>query len=352
MEQGAKISSGQLFFLLLLCRLLTTVTFSPSLGDGNLNGDFLINILLASVLIVLMSIPAIVFYRRFPSLNPVNLSDNTKIISVLYLSVFVYFISVSVSRFFIFMTGIIFPEKNMSVFLVIAVLLSSYCAYLGIEALARGNAVLFFIIVTGVAVILFFTKDEWSLYNLEPLFYNPFSDTVKSSLSAAGRTVESAAFLFLTPFAKGKMKKSFITCIFCFFISLSILFLFLNGVAGEFAKTQLFPFYSLAVIADFPFLESLDAVATALWILAILIKCALFIFISGDIITNTFRLEKKISTGICFVIISALSLFFSLNPDIHRTVSSSIVSGTLIVLSVAIIPSVLLFTKGRKNKRI
>lgn len=350
MNSDARISSGQLFSLLFISRILTTVTFSPRLSDGHLNGDFFINIFSACIFIVLLAIPPALYYKRFPALNPIRLADNSKLLSVIYLCVFLFFAGVSVSRFFIFLTSVIFPEKNMSVFLVIAILLCSYCAFLGIEALARGNAVLLFIIAVGVGVILFFVKDEFSVYNLEPLFYHPFPDSLKSGLSAAGRTVEAAAFLFLAPRANGKMKKSFFICIIGFAVSLTVLFLFLNGVSGEYAQTQLFPFYSLTVIANFPFFERLDAVFTAIWIFVILIKCSVLIYISEPIVSDLFKTQRKTSIIICFAVTSALSLALSINLRIHRAVSSAVVTGVLTFITSFVIPSVLIIKKSRKSQ--
>ncbi len=355
MAQKAKIGAGQLFSLLFICRMLTTVTFSPALGDGYLDGNFFINILFACFFIIFLCVPSALFAGRFKTEDPVSvLEEKSKSLSaslaLFYSFVFLFFASVSVSRFFIFLTSVIFPEKNMNILLVISVLLCAYCAFLGIEAIARGNALLLVITLTGTAVILFFVSKDFDIYNLEPPFYESFSSSLKSALWAAGRTVEASAFLFLFKMTNGKIKKGFFICLSSFFVSLSLLFLFLNGVSGEFAKTQLFPFYSLAVIASFPFFERLDAVATAVWIFSILIKCSLFLFISGEIISHSFKMKRKTALLICFAVISIASLLFSVNLSVHRAVSSSLITGTLTVLSAFIVPSILLITRGRRRE--
>ena len=355
MTKEARIGSAGLFSLLFLCRMLTTVTFSPFLGDSHLEGDSIINILFACIFIAVLSIPSALFFRRFPENNPVNLIKKTglsKAVSLFYWLVFLFFASVSLSRFFIFTTGIIFPEKNMNLFLVIAVAMCSYCSFFGIEALTRGNMILLAFTVIGVSAILFSVTGKFSVYNLEPIFFRPFSESVINGLSAAGRTAEAAAFLFLASKTNGKIGRGFFICLACFFVSLSVLFLFLNGVSGEFAKTQLFPFYSLAVIAQFPFFERLDAVATALWIFAILVKTSLFIYISGNLISDSFGLDKRISAAVCFVIISLLSFVFSINTGVHRAVCSPLITGVLTFSSVFVIPSLLLLKKGKGSDAV
>ena len=330
MTKEARIGSAGLFSLLFLCRMLTTVTFSPFLGDSHLEGDSILNILFACIFIAVLSIPSALFFRRFPENNPVNLIKKTglsKAVSLFYWLVFLFFASVSLSRFFIFTTGIIFPEKNMNLFLVIAVAMCSYCSFFGIEALTRGNMILLAFTVIGVSAILFSVTGKFSVYNLEPIFFRPFSESVINGLSAAGRTAEAAAFLFLASKTNGKIGRGFFICLACFFVSLSVLFLFLNGVSG-------------------------DAVATALCIFAILVKTSLFIYISGNLISDSFGLDKRISAAVCFVIISVLSFVFSINTGVHRAVCSPLITGVLTFSSVFVIPSLLLLKKGKGSDAV
>ena len=350
MIRETKIGSGQLFALLYLCRMLTTVTFSPLLGDGLLNGDFTLNIVFALVFILVLCIPSALFYKRFPECTPVSVTDKkmSDVISVFYVFLFLFSASVSVSRFFIFLTSVIYPEKEMGLFLVVAVLVCCYCAYLGVEALFRGNVILLCITAFGVAVILYTVAGKIDIYNFEPLLFHPLTGSIKSGFLAAARTVEIPAFLFLAEKTRGKIKKAFIIAFSVFAVNLFILFFFLNGVSGEFAETQLFPFYSLAVIAKFPFFERLDAVITAVWIFSILIKCSVFINISREQLKRFSFMNNKRSLGFCFISVCALSLIFSYNLGIHKAVSSPYIFIVLTVLGSVVIPLVEVI----KNKRI
>ncbi len=338
--QKRKIGAGQLFCLLYICRMLTTVTFSPILSDGLLSGNNLPDIVFAALFIFLLCIPAYLFYKRFPSGTPLSVLPENKasVPALFYCALFLFSASVSVSRFYIFLTSVIYPEKNMSLFLVIAVLLCAYCSYLGIEALSRGNVILLFITALGTAAILFTSADKISFYNLEPILFNPISDSVKSGFFAAGRTVEAAAFLFLAAGTKGNIKKGFFVCISLFVISLLLLFFFLGGVSGKFAETQLFPFYSLAIISKFPFFERLDAVVTAIWIFSILIKCSLFMYIAGEQLNVFSFMNVKRSLTVCFLIITVLSQVFSINLTVHKAVSSPYVFAALTLTGAVLIP--------------
>ncbi len=352
MTRETKIGSGQLFALLYLCRMLTTVTFSPLLGDGLLNGDFTLNIVFALIFILVFCIPSVLFFKQFPNDTPVSVTGKkmSRVLSAFYIFFFIFAASVSVSRFYIFLTSDIYPEKKMGFFLVIAVLVCAYCAYLGIEALSRGNVILVCITVLGVAAIFFSVTQRIDVYNFEPIFFYPLNNSVKSGLFAAARTVELSVFLFLASKTNGRIKRGFIVSFFLFAVSLFTLFFFLNGVSGEFAKTQLFPFYSLAVIAKFPFFERLDAVITAVWIFSILIKCSVFIFISHEQLNRFSFMNNKRSLVFCFIIVSSLSLVFSYNLGIHKAVSSPYIFISLTAIGSVMIPLVEVIKTKRTHR--
>lgn len=352
MTRETKIGAGQLFALLYLCRMLTTVTFSPLLGDGLLKGDFTLNIVFALIFILVLCVPSALFYKRFPNDTPVSVTGKkmSRVLSAFYILFFIFTASVSVSRFYIFLTSVIYPEKKMGFFLVIAVLVCAYCAYLGIEALSRGNVILLCITVLGVAAIFFTVTQRMDIYNFEPLFFYPLKNSVKSGFFAAARTVELSVFLFLAHRTNGKIKRGFIVSFFLFAAGLFTHFIFLNGVSGEFAKTQLFPSYALAVIAKFPFFERLDAVITAVWIFSILIKCSVFIFISREQLNGFSFMNNKISLGLCFVTVSALSLVFSYNLGIHKAVSSPYIFIFLTAVGSVMIPLVEVIKTKRTHR--
>lgn len=354
MIKKERISFFQLFALLYTCRLLTVVTFSPTLNDGELNGNYLPDIFFFIVFLLLMIIPEALFIKKFSGFTPVSLIKEqsyffSKAAALFYSLVLLFFASVSVSRFYIFTTSVIFPEKNMSFLLVISILVCAYSAFLGLEATARGNIVLLFIIIIGIVSILFFVRNEMSLYNFEPIYSDSVGSYLKSGFFAALRTVEATLLMFLVPKCSGKAKKSAAFWLLFFFFSLSVLFVFLNGVSGLFAETQLFPFYSLAVIARFPFFDRLDAVITAVFIFSILVKTSLIFYVSTELLNGVLSKDRKVNLLLCSALVSVLSLALSLNLGAHKAANSPHILGGLTLFTTVIIPSVLIIKfKGKK----
>ena len=62
---------------------------------------------------------------------------------------------------------------------------------------------------------------------------------------------------------------------------------------GNFASTQLFPFHTLASLAEFSMFSRLDAVFTSVWIMCAFIKAGLLIYLQTDILTMYFGKFKR-----------------------------------------------------------
>lgn len=65
----------------------------------------------------------------------------SKIISVLYILLFLFYAFSTLSRLDLFSGTVIFRESDTKVFVVLSVLLACYSAYLGLEALGRAGAI-------------------------------------------------------------------------------------------------------------------------------------------------------------------------------------------------------------------
>jgi spore germination protein (amino acid permease) len=357
MTKNTSIGTGQLFALLFTCRLLTGVIYSPFLGERYISGGWAVSIFFTLLFGILFSLPAILIYRSYPCDTPLSLTGNKsvlkKIILTAYFWYFIYAAALTFSRFDMFTTSVIFPKKDMTPLMVAAVFICAYAAYLGIEAVSRANVIMLFLIVSGVAVILVSASKYFDLFNLEPVFYYPLSKSVSCGFASASDTAEIIMLMFLFNKSRGNFKKSFIITASCLTAAMLILFLFLYGVSGEFANTQLFPFYSLAIIADFPFFERLDAVITAMFIFSLLIKCSTLIFISEELLEDLLgSRNRKALLFAAATLVSGLSVYFSKDTVVHRFASSTAVIPVVFIILAVIIPSSALTFRKIKDRKL
>ena len=359
MQKNISIGVGQFFSLLLLCRLLTSLTFAPSINKGYGDKEWIAQVLFLSVILIVFAVPIFLLYRKDGGKNIIERSQElssvySRVLAFIYFLVFMFFTVATAARFDIFTTSVIFPDKNMTIHLIIAIFMCGYAAFLGLEAIARSGSIMLSIVLTGIAIVFVAVISKFDYINLEPIFYYPIKDTIKNSFVSAGKTSEIIMMLFLLPVTTGNVKKGFISFVAALTAILAAMFIVLSGVAGEFARTQLFPFYSLAILAEFSLLERLDSIVTAIWIFAMLIKNSLLIYLSGEMLCKALNTEKKIPV-LLFICasVSALSLIFSRTLSSYSILSNGILSLVITLIAAVAIPLVTLaaekiFPKRRK----
>ena len=140
-----KISPLGLFYILFICRIVVSLTSTHSVSKTEINSQALISYILAMLLTVVFSLPAIFCCKK--EKNPIDV----KCVSKLYYAYFLIVASVSVSRFSYFASTTLNPEKQGWLFALIVCICAFYGAFLGIEALSRFSAFCF--VLLGLAVV-------------------------------------------------------------------------------------------------------------------------------------------------------------------------------------------------------
>ena len=90
---------------------------------------------------------------------------------------------------------------------------------------------------------------------------------------------------------------------------MAVMFFFACAVMGNFASTQLFPFHTLASLAEFSMFSRLDAVFTSVWIMCAFIKAGLLIYLQTDILTMYFGKFKRTTY---IIVVGLLTIFANL----------------------------------------
>ena len=120
---------------------------------------------------------------------------------------------------------------------------------------------------------------------------------------------------------------------------------------GQFGYEQIFPMYSLTVLAEFRVLERLDAIITAVWVLCFIAKMSYFLFVNSYLLNELTKIKRKYSPFVCAVPVGIGAMLMSKNIDILADV---IKSGFLTVLFIGggiVIPiTVVIIEKIQKNK--
>ena len=340
---NSKISAFQFYSILLLSRILITLTYTPKYIEGITASDKIFQTLFRFAFGIIITLPVFLLNKK----NENELQNKNGIFPKI--KALIYCAVTTVSRLDLFAGTVMFPETDVKFLILLVIVLCAYGAFLGIEPIAR-SAVMFVIpVILSLAFIFFSLVKKVDFLNLTPLFYNGVFPVVKTSLNAVGRTVEYAVIAASLPFIKGNSKKGFFIWMAVQTVITAGIFFFEGTVLGEFSNMQLFPVYTIASMAQFSFFRGLGAIITGVWILCAFLKISLLIFLQSKPISEAFGIKKITVTVVSAVLLSVVCLFISENVSRFNAVDSSLIKFILIMVSVPVLALAELIAKRVKK---
>lgn len=357
MVTKGKISAFQFYVMLFLSRVLTTVTYISSYTKNVRLSDMLIQPIFRIVFGIIIMIPIYLLHKKYDDKNLIDVAREhspklSKAISVLYLIAFFYFTVVTIARLDVFTGTVVFPETNVNFMLVFVIIFCCYGAYLGFEALGRTSVLTAVLVIPAIVFILCALVNKVDLLNLSPIFYNGVLPVVETAVDSVGQTIEYAMIAIALPKVNGKVTKGFFAWLFSQTLLMAVMFFFAGSVMGNFAATQLFPFHTLASLAEIAMFDRLDAIFTSVWIMCAFIKASLLIFLQADILHKEFGKLKKVNylTVIGIVTIAA-NLFVAGGIERFSAVDASIIKVIITGITTFVIPLIILIISRRREDK-
>ena len=360
MTFSEKISSAQLYCILFVCRVVALFTYmTPETTNAGT-----VNSVLLAVFFVLFqiafSIPVFLVTKKDNSQGIIGNAKKisvvlSKIISVIYCCAFIYAAGISVSRFELFVSTVMFPGAEISFFIAILLVTSLFAVFKGIQAIGRSCAIILFAVGISTAFIILSVIKELEYTNFLPVFINGTTPIIQSSFYSATRTMELVSIMIIAPEVSGKLKKGFIKWILLFGAVAAVLFTCIDGILGAYGEKQLFQLYALTLIAKFSIFERLDDLITGTWVLCTLLKTAFYCLVAAKCIEQGF--EKKTSrlfrTGICAAVFIVFTLTSGTVVTFSEIIGSDINSVLYIAIAVLIPLAVFFLTKitGKKHRK-
>ena len=351
-----KISAFQFFTMLFLSRTLTTVTYLSSYTENIRLSDMLIQPIFRIVMGTVIMLPLYYLYKNNTDKNLLDIvNGKSKVIargvSIVYVLFFFYFTVVTIARLDLFAGTVVFPETDLTYILIFAIILCCYGAFLGFEALGRSSVISSVFVVSALFFIMLTLTKKVDFLNLTPIFYNGVMPVVKVAVDSVGQTVEYAIIALALPRVTGNVKKGFFIWLISQTFLMAVMFFFACSVMGNFASTQLFPFHTLASLAEFAMFSRLDAIFTSVWIMCAFIKAGLLIYLQSDILATYFGKFRRTTFIIAIGILTIVAnLFISGQIKRFTFIDNSIIKIIITLITVVLIPTfVLLFGKGKRK---
>jgi len=351
------ISVGQLFSILVINRLVISMTF----GSFSVNGKDIWDCLLSSVLILLLTFVLIIpVYKLCAKNSPLDICDISKfilgkfgnIITIFYGIYFALVCAHTLAIFKVFTENVMNPPISFVVLSTSMIIFSCYAASKGIEAIARSSAIILGFISIALVFLGFSLFKTIDFTNFKPFFYHEDSSLVDGTIFMLSRMSCIPIIGMLMSMVVGRVKNGIIlwNIIVCFLMAVSIFFI--TGILGDLTTTRLFPFYTAASVAKISKFENLDAIYLGLWTAGVFIKLSILLNLSSECIRKV--LGKK-NTKLIIIIFGTVLIITNLSVKIFNISSGVFNTKFLFIITILasfVIPLFLLVCKKISNKKI
>ncbi len=342
-EKGI-ISSSQLMFLII--GLLQASSLTAAFIVGVTKQDTWL-VLLAGFII---SLPLLLVYTSLSKKNPgKNLIEiNNEIygyyfgivMSTLYICFFEFIIPGNLRFISDFFSTYLFPETDISVFVIITIIICMYTVKKGIEVIARSGFILTILsIIVSIFISIVTTKDI-QLSNFLPAFQLNLKEFVQgTNLMISIPFGEIIVFLMIFPYVnqiKQVKKFAFWGLIIGGILFLNIIFRNI-GILGNIASIQVLPSYQVAKninIGDI--IERTEVLIAVVLLFNVFLKICIFYYATVLSIAQLFKLRSYKPLVMPVGIISAILSMSMYNSTVDEVYLSSI-------YSVFVIPFIILF---------
>lgn len=325
-----------MFVILILARLMHTMLYySGSLGLGF---GLMLTMLATTAIELILSMPLVAFICGENPDVAEEIGGNggvSRFIKLAYAGFFLYICSGTLNYFAEFMT-VEFPKVG-SAFLIIVILASAsgYCAYLGIEGIARAGTV-----ILGVVVVLVLTMAAVSEGVFDPLNVLPLTvHDIPDMFTFAIRDLSSSWWLpmlaALAPYLRGDGKKTVLTYLLTKLAMLESLILLVALVLGGFAEVIGYPLLALGAYAKTNFIQHFDAINMLVWTLNGVIVNGTYIFISAE---SAKKKSRVLSVILSTAVVAAVGIFTYYNSISYRSDAANIFKLAAIAVLGIILP--------------
>ncbi len=282
MNSSSRISLWQVVILLCLSRMFSVMTMCMAYTSFTIHEMFY-GSLLAIPFCFLAFLPGGILFQKHPRL----LLDNRfkGIWMTGYFLIALSWLLMTLLHLNFFLGNAVFPQAPSIALLWPVVLAGCWCAYQGLEGLARYGSILFFFFTLSILLLCCIAAPQMDPARLDPVSQVDWTGI----LAAASNSLFQNPELFFLPLlapklaeGKGSLIKAGVWYSLISGVLVSLLFGMVCFVFGDFTTNIVYPVYFLSAAVQVGFLQRLDAVYMAIWVMLALFRIAiLFWFAKG-----------------------------------------------------------------------
>lgn len=292
MLDKGRINSIQLLLLLLMADIATSLFTVSSRAISTAGPDAWISILLlGSVYGLLVAWIALSLSRRFPSkvfteyLPDIVGRIPGKILAGIFAILLMLLCGGILSQGSLFVHIAFLRETPPLVLDLLMIAAACYGAFLGLEVIARHNLLLFGFLSAATVLVVLLGLPDINTDNFRPFMENGFMPVLLGGKDSAAWRGEVFLLLIFYPYLNLKQEAAhaaygmvFLAGIYTTFVTMATIGTFGNEVASA----QIYPVYRLArYISIGQIIERIDIIVVIIWVSAVIIKLAIFLYAAG-----------------------------------------------------------------------
>jgi len=351
-----KISLSQLVVLLVISRMFAMFTYKPT--DYNLSAVAAgIAVALSVVINILVFLPSLAVLKRFDGRNVsdsayIALGSGGKIFSFLSLAVCLFLAIECLTQFEVFMTSTIYMTASPLFFIIPMVLAAVYISRLGVESVARLASFVFGGLIFTVLAILIAVSPEINTVWVEGASGSDLPAFFRFLLENISSTTEIIPFMILASNTKGDLKRGAVS--FC--IIIGVLFQLISfltfAVLGNYRETVMFPFYTVAAMAESTLTERFNSAYTALWVFMAVIRLCLYLLAAAKSVRRFYVFKNDtVPLLICGAVVLFFSIFTTQKITYVNIMYYFLMTGIPIILLALVFPISILAVRKSKERR-
>jgi len=352
-----KISSSQLIIMLVISRMFSMFTYKPT-GYNISATAAAIAVAISVVINILIFTPTLMLLKKYEGRNVsdcayLNFGSMGKIYSFLTLVICLFLSIECLTQFEIFMTSTIYMTASPVFFIIPMMLVVVYICRLGIESMARMANFVFGGLLFTVIAIAIAVAPEINTVWAESVSSKDVSGFFEFLAENVCNTTEIIPFMLLASNTKGNLKKG--TVWFCVIIGVLFqLISFLSfTVLGNYRETVMFPFYTVAAMAESTLTERFNSAYTVLWVFMAAVKLCVYLLVAAKSLREFFLYKNDtVPLFISGSIVVFITLFTTQKITYVNAMYHFILSGIPIILLALVYPiAILIAQKSRERRR-
>ena len=350
-----RIGAGGAAVLFALSRIFTEASPLPSESTEYGMQRFTV-VTLAFLTTFVSYLPLLIVLDRTDGRSPLEaVASRSKLLSgfigVIF-SVFLLFCAAETGlRSYYYTSGTVFDSAPASYFYIFVGAALLFAVYCGLEAVSRTGMIVSALFAALILLIVWSLLREIRTERLYPVLADDPAHLAADTVREFSRSVEYLVFAALCGSITDKRTKAVPIYLGVSCGAILLMTFLYDTVFGKLTSRLIFPFYTLSSISDTALMHRINGIDVIVWVMAGLIRLALFAFAFRAVVRDCFGSEK--AAGIAAYVFCATALImselFTAYPALYEPMKRICGSGIPLAAIAVILPAAVFVCTGKRK---